>query len=228
MEFLGHVVSQEGISCDPNKLEAIKNWPQPQKVKDIRSFLGLALYDWKFIQSFASIADPLNALTKKNVKFVWYDKCELAFKELKDKLSHDPIVLAYPHKEGTFVLGTDPSIYGVGGVLSQIQENGQEKVISYESKNPSKTQQNYCTTMRELLASVVFIKHFHHYLLGRKFMLRTDHASLKWLVNFREPEGMLPRWLSVLSSYDSKTQHRKGALHSNADGLSRQPPTEKV
>ena len=224
VEFLGHVVSQEGISCDPNKLEAIKNWPQPQKVKDIRSFLGLASYYRKYIRSFASIAAPLNALTKKNVKFVWDDKCELAFKELKDKLSHDPIVLAYPNKEGTFVLDTDASLYGVGGVLSQIQEDGQEKVISYASKTLSKTQQNYCTTMRELLASVVFIKHFHHYLWGRKFILRTDHASLKWLVNFREPEGMLARWLSVLSSYDFETQHRKGALHSNADGLSRQPP----
>ena len=104
--------------------------------------------------------------------------------------------------------------------MSQIQEDGQEKVISYASK----IQQNYCTTMRELLALVVFIKHFHHYLWGRKFILRTDHASLKWLVNFREPEGMLARWLSVLSSYEFETQHRKGALHSNADGLSWQRP----
>ena len=128
------------------------------------------------------------------------------------------------YKEGTFVLDTDASLYGVGGVLAQIQEDGQEKVISYASKTLSKTQQSYCTTMRELLASVVFIKHFHHYLWGRKFILRTDHASLKWLVNFREPEGMLARWLSVLSSYDFETQHCKGALHSNADGLSRQPP----
>ena len=142
----------------------------------------------------------MNGLTKKNVKL-----CELAFKELKDKLSHDPIVLAYPNKEGTFVPDTDASLYGVGGVLSQIQEDDQEKVFSHASKTLSKTQQNYCTTMRELIASAVFIKHFHHYLWGRKFILRTDHASLKWLVNFREPEGMLARWLSVLSSYDFET-----------------------
>ena len=78
------------------------------------------------------------------------------------------------------------------------------KKRSYASKTLSKTQQKYCTTIRELLASVVLIKHFHHYLWGRKFILRTDHESLKWLVNFREPEGMLARWLSVLSSYDLK------------------------
>ena len=115
VEFLGQVVSQEGISCNRDKLEAIKSWPQPQKVKDICSFLGLASYCRKYIRSFASIAAPLNALTKKNVQFVWDDKCELAFKELKDKLSHDPIVLAYPNKEGTFVLDTDASLHGVGG-----------------------------------------------------------------------------------------------------------------
>ena len=78
--------------------------------------------------------------------------------------------------------------------------------------------------MRELLAAVAFIKHFHHYLWGRRFILRTDHVSLKWLVNFKEPEVMLARWLAVLSSYDFETQHCKGAIHSNADGLSRQAP----
>ena len=78
--------------------------------------------------------------------------------------------------------------------------------------------------MRELLATVAFIKHFHHYLCGRRFSLRTDHASLKWLVNFKEPEGMLARWQAVPSSYDFETQHHKGEIHSNADGLSRQAP----
>ena len=220
VEFLGHVVSQEGISCDPNKLGPIKNWPKPQKVKDVRSFLELASYYRKHIRSFATIAAPLNALTKKNAKFIFDKQCEKAFQPLKDKLCTDPIVLAYPNKEGTFVLDTDASLYGVGGVLSQLQE----KVISYASRTLSKTQQNYCTTMRELLAAVAFIKHCHHYLWGRRFILRTDHASWKWLVNFKEPEGMLARWLAVLNYYDFETQHRKGVIHSNADGLSRQAP----
>ena len=224
VKFLGHVVSQEGISCDPNKLEAIKHWPKPQKVKDVRNFLGLASYYRKHIRSFATIAAPLNALTKKNAKFVFDEQCEKAFQTLKDKVCTDPVVVAYPNKEGTFVLDTDASLYGVGGVLSQLPDDGQEKVISYASRTLSKSQQNYCTTMRELLAAVAFIKHFHHYLWGRRFILRTDHVSLKWLVNFKEPEGMLARWLAVLSSYDFETQHCKGAIHSNADGLSRQAP----
>ena len=224
VEFLGHIVSSEGVSCDPKKLEAIREWPRPTSVKQVRSFLGLASYYRKFLISFSTIASPLHALTKKNVKFAWDENCELAFQTLKEKLSSDPVVLSYPNNEGTFVLDTDASLCGIGGVLSQVQENGQEKVISFVSNTLSKTQQNYCTTMRELLAAVVFIKHFHHYLWGRKFILRTDHASLKWLVNFKEPEGMLARWLSVLCSYDFETQHRKGVAHVNADSLSRQPP----
>ena len=168
------------------------------------------------------MASPLYELTKRNVKFEWTNACEEAFERLKDRLVSSPI-LAYPKSEGLFVLDTDASLYGSGRVLSQVQENGEQRVIAYGSKSLSKTQRNYCTTMRELLACVVFVKQFHHYLWGRRFLLRTDHASLKWLVNFREPEAMLGRWLSVLSNYDFEVQHRRRALHSNADGLSKIP-----
>ena len=209
VEFLGHIVSDEGISCDPKKLEAVVNWPKPSCVKEVRSFLGFCSYYRSFVQGFSNLASPLYELTKKNVKFEWTNACEEAFERLKHKLVSSPI-LAYPKNEGLFVLDTDASLYGSGAVLSQVQENGEERVIAYGSKSLSKTQKNYCTTMRELLACVVFVKQFHHYLWGRRFLLRTDHASLKWLVNFREPEGMLARWLSVLSNYDFEVQHRRG------------------
>ena len=222
VDFLGHVVSDRGISCDPKKIEAVVDWPKPTCVKEVRSFLGFCSYYRSFVKGFSSEAAPLHELTKKNVKFEWSDACDVAFNKLKARLVNSP-VLGYPRNEGLFILDTDASLYGSGAVLSQIQD-GQEKVIAYGSKSLSKTQRNYCTTMRELLACVVFMKQFHHYLWGRRFLLRTDHASLKWLVNFREPEGMLARWLAVLSNYDFEVQHRKGSLHSNADGLSRIPP----
>ena len=222
VEFLGHIVSDKGVSCDPKKIEAVQDWERPQCVKDVRSFVGFAQYYRKFIRNFSAIATPLYELTKKKVKFQWSQKCEEAFQLLKRKLVEAPI-LAYPTREDTFILDTDASLFGIGAVLSQ-QQNGEERVIAYASKTLSSTQRNYCTTMRELLAVVVFIKQFHHYLWGRPFIVRTDHASLTWLVNFREPAGMLARWISVLGNYDFQTEHRKGNLHGNADGLSRQIP----
>ena len=223
MEFLGHVVSEEGISCDPKKLEAVTEWPVPTCVKEVSSFLGFASYYRSFVLGFCHIASPLHELTKKGVKFQWSSQCQDAIDKLKGKFISSP-VLAYPKNDLTYVLDTDASLFGVGAILSQVDEAGTEHVIAYGSKKLSKTQRNYCTTMRELLAAVVFIRQFHHYLWGRHFILRTDHASLRSLVNFKEPEGMLATWLSVLSTYDYEVQHRKGTLHSNADRLSRMPP----
>jgi hypothetical protein len=219
VQYLGHVVSQEGVKCDPKKVEAVEKWDRPESVKEARQFLGFAQYYRKFIKGFSEIASPLYDLTKKNSKFIWTEKCEKSFNTLKDKLISAP-VLAYPTKDDAFILDTDASLSSVGAVLSQVQD-GVERPISYASKTLSKTQRNYCTTMRELLAAVIFVKHFHHYLWGKKFILRTDHASLTWLTNFKEPEGMLARWLSILGSYQMELIHRAGKEHSNADGLSR-------
>ena len=114
---------------------------------------------------------------------------------------------------------------GQGGVLSQVID-GKEKVIGYFSKCFTKTERRYCVTRRELLAIVNSIKFFHHYLLGRNFLVRSDHSSLKWLLNFKNVEGQLARWLTFLSGYDFSIEHRAGKLHSNADALSRRPCLE--
>jgi hypothetical protein len=138
---------------------------------------------------------------------------------LKEKLTSTS-VLAYPTRNDDFILYTDASLNGIGAVLSQVQ-NGIEKPIAYSSKTLSKSQRNYCTTMRELLAIVIFVKQHHHFLWGKRFLLRTDHASLTWLMNFKEPSGMLARWLSILGNYSFDLVHRAGKLHTNADSLSR-------
>ena len=106
-------------------------------------------------------------------------------------LTSTPIV-GYPTPDGKFIIDTDASEKGIGAVLSQ-EQNGQEKVIAYFSRTLSRTKQNYCVTRRELLAMVKGIEHFHYYLYGRRFTLRTDHASLRWFLNFRQPEGQTPR-----------------------------------
>ncbi|MBV2113416.1 MAG: hypothetical protein KUF82_20885, partial [Candidatus Thiodiazotropha sp. (ex Ctena orbiculata)] len=219
--YLGHIVSKDGTMCDPSKIEAIKYWPAPTNKSEVRSILGLIGYYRKFIPNFSERASPLTKLTRKKVKFHWDDKCYKAFQDLKACLIKSPI-LSFPKRSGTFVLDSDASLHGIGAVLSQIQ-NDEEKVIAYASRTLNPAQQQYCTTKRELLAVVTFMKHFKHYLLGQKFIIRTDHAPLIWLRNFKEPEGLIARWISVIETFDYTIQYRPGRQHQNADCLSRTP-----
>lgn len=129
----------------------------------------------------------------------------------------------FPNYSKQFILDTDASLSGIGAVLSQCHKDGCDCVIAYASRSLSRQEQQYCVTRRELLAVVEFVHHFRHYLLGKEFILRTDHGSLTWIQNFREPEGQLARWLDRLQEYDFIVQHRPGAQHGNADALSRIP-----
>ena len=220
--FLGHIVSTQGISTDPEKVEVIAKWPTPQSKRDVQQFLGLANYYRRFIKDFGVIAKPLNRLTEKNTTFEWSTTCQRAFENLRNCLVEPP-VLAYPNYTRDFLLDTDASNCGIGAVLSQVDDSGAERVICYASRSLSRQEQRYCVTRRELLAVVEFTQHFRHYLLGRKFILRTDHGSLVWLRNFKEPEGQLARWLERLEEYNFTVVHRKGSQHNNADALSRLP-----
>ena len=128
VHFLGHVVSKDGVSVDPAKIEAVSKWPAPTNVTEIRSFLGLASYYRRFVEGFSSLAAPLTALTKKGKKYEWTEKCEESFQELKRRLTSAPI-LTIPNGEEGFVIHSDASKIGLGAVLMQ---NG--KVIAYASR----------------------------------------------------------------------------------------------
>lgn len=227
VKFLGHIVSGMGIQCDPSKVEKVIHWPEPTCLKELQSFLGFTNYYRRFVERYSSRVAPLTELTKKGVPFHWDSRCQQIFTWLKDYFTRAPL-LSYPMKDGgQFILDTDASNEGIGAVLSQ-KQNEQEKVIAFASKTLSSTRKRYCTTYRELYAVVYFVKSFRVYLLGRSFLLRTDHASLTWLLNFKDLEsGMLARWLSTLSEYDFVIFHRPGRQHGNADGLSRRPETRK-
>ena len=176
--FFGRLVSQEGITCDPEKLQVIKCWPQPKDKTEIRSFLGLVGYYRKMVPAFSEIALPLSRLTRKKANFTWGPDQQTAFQKLKECLMSPPI-LGFPlESAGSFVLDTDASGFAVGGILSQYQNN-EERVIAYGSHTLNPAQQNYCATKRELYSLVYFLQHYKQYLLGRKFILRTDHAPLK-------------------------------------------------
>ena len=158
---------------------------------------------------------------RKGVPFIWTEDAEEAFKQLKRCLARPPIQ-AYPDMSLCFILHSDASNLGIGGVLSQ-QQDGEERVIAYYSAALSCAERNYCVTRKELLAVVKAVKHFHPYLYGREFLLRTDHAALRWLLKFRNPEGQLARWLETLQQYQFTIEHRSGARHGNADALSCRP-----
>ena len=149
VEFLGHIISEEGVKTDPMKIKAVQEWPIPRRVKDdVRSFLGLTGYYRRFIKDYGSIAKPLHELTERTTPFVWSEERERAFQQLKDALTSAPI-LGYPSAEDgdECILDTDASNCHIGAVLSQWQ-GGTEKVIAYGSKVLSKQERNYCHSSR--------------------------------------------------------------------------------
>ena len=169
----------------PDKLEAIRDWPVPHCLKDVRAFFGLASYYRRFVKGFATIAEPLTRLTRKMARFEWTEEAQQSFETLKKALV-EATSLAFPVPQEPCVLDTDASDVAVGAVLSQ-KIDGMERPIAFFSRVMNDTQKNYCTTRRELLAVICALQHFRHYLLGTKIVLRTDHHSLKWLRTFKRP-----------------------------------------
>ncbi|GBM36447.1 Retrovirus-related Pol polyprotein from transposon 297 [Araneus ventricosus] len=206
------------------KIKAVDDWPHPDKIHNLLSFLGLCTYYRRFVKNFSTIARPLHKLTEAKSNFNWTDECEKSFISLKQALTSAPI-LTYPRIDKDFILDTDTSNEGIEAVLSQNFGN-EERFIAYFSKILGKPERIYCVTRKELLVIVKYIEHLHHYVNGRKFFLRTDHASLRWLLNFNEPKCQIARRIQRLQEYDFEIQHRKGASHGNADALSRKPYKE--
>ena len=132
VEFLGHIISTEGIATDQKKIEIVKEWKEPSNITEVRSFVGLCSYYRRYIKGFASIVKPLNKLTKKKQKYIWTEDCQAAFETLKSKLTHAPI-FSFPNFDKPFILDTDASNTAIGAVLSQNIE-GQEKVVAYASR----------------------------------------------------------------------------------------------
>jgi hypothetical protein len=221
VEFLGHLVSDNGIEPHPDKVSAVTSWPVPTSLRDLRAFLGLCGYYRRFIDHFSLVAGPLYALTEKNRRYVWTPERQAAFDQLKQRLTSAPI-LCMPTDDDAFIIDTDASDSAIGAVLSQVSD-GVERVVAYASKRLSRAEVNYCVTRRELLAVVYFLRYFRHFLLGRKFTVRTDHAALQWLRRIPQPVGQQARWLELLEEYDFAVVHRPGTRHGNADALSRRP-----
>ena len=226
VKFLGSMVSADGIEPDPDKIQAIVDWPQPTNLTELRAFVGLANYYRRHIEGFSNIAKPLSDLTKKNRPFFWGDDQQQAFETLKNRLVNYP-VLAPPIEDGKYIVDTDASNFAMGAVLQQ-EQNGVNRVIAYASKTFDAAQMHYCTTRKELAAVIFALKEFRHYLLGgKRFLLRTDHGALTSLFKVPIPIQQQARYLNILADYNFEIQHRPGTQHGNSDGLSRRPCRNK-
>ena len=222
VEYLGHIVSAEGVGVDPRKTQAVREFPQPLNLKALRSLLGLASYYRRFIPKFSSVAAPLHALTRKNTQFVWTPTCQQAFDHLKQLMTDAP-VLAYPDFEQPFLLETDASGTGLGAVLAQRQEEGSVRPVAYASRTLQNHEKNYGVTELEGLGVVWATKHFRPYLYGHPCDVYTDHEVLKALLNTPQPSGKLARWGLALQELDLTIHYRPGKKNANADALSRSP-----
>ena len=216
--YPGHIVDKEGSRPNPEKLAALESWPTPTTVTGVRSFIGFCSYYRKYIRGFAEIARPLHALTKKSVKFTWKPEHTEAFDQLRNELVRGP-VLSFPDFSQPFIIDTDASNNSLGAVLSNVID-GEERPLAFMSRVLSKTETMYSTTKREALAVVQALSWFRSYILGLKIVIRTDHASLRWM--FRQnADGMTFRMVQKLQEYDYTIVHRPGNKHGNADGLTR-------
>jgi len=219
VEYLGHFVSAEGISTDPSKIQAILNWPTPSTVRELRGFLGLAGYYRKFIQGYATIANPLTKLLKKGA-FEWTEEASVAMNHLKKALTSAP-VLGFPDFSQPFIVETDASSKGIGAVLRQ-----GKKPLAFLSKSLGPKWQQLSVYEKELLAVVHAVQKWEQNLCSHPFIILTDQKSLKWLLEQKISTPFQQFWLSKLMGFQYEIHYRKGAENIVADSLSRLPSTE--
>ena len=225
VEYLGHVLTPDGLKTNLKLVESVANYPKPQNSTEVKQFLGLSSYYRRFIKEFSAIAQPLTALTRSGVAFDWTKECQTAFDRLKRSLITAP-VLCYPSFDSPFVLETDASIKGIGAILSQVQKDDHRHPVAYASRSLTAAERNYGITELETLAVVWAITHFHSYLYGQEVTVYTDHSAVQAILNTSSPSGKHARWWSKVYGAGVRKidiVHRSGKTNINADALSRNP-----
>lgn len=217
LKYLGYVVDEDGLHVDPEKVSAIAEFRRPDTVRQLKRYTGMASWYRRFVPNFSTIMAPLHALTKQKVKWIWTQECEDSFLLIKEKLMSAP-VLTCPDFSKPFDLYCDASGVGLGAVLSQ-----EGRPVAFASRTLTAGERKYFPTELECLAVLWAIEKFRGYLEGYKFNVITDHASLKWLDNLKDPCGRLGRWAVRLQQFDYTITHRKGKEHEAPDALSRNP-----
>ena len=234
--FCGHEISADGVAVDQTKVKAILGMKPPSSADEVRRFLGCTGWFRDHIPKYAEIAHSLTELTKKSIKFYWSNEANIAFETLKEKITTAP-VLAYFDPTRPCTIYCDASGVGVGAMMAQKQlvrrqiegspktykEEEVDLPISFFSRHLTATQQRYPAHELEAYAIVAATKHFHHFLIGSRFLCVTDHKGLECLLNKKELPGRLYRWSIHLSQYQMDIKYRSGKENVVADCLSRAP-----
>lgn len=235
IEFLGFVVGVNGIKTNPKKVQAIANFPTPKTLKDLRSFLGMSGYYRRFIKDYAKLAKPLTSLLRgedgrvsKNLsknKVIFLDSDAIkSFNILKNSLLSKEVILSHPNFDKEFELTTDASNHAIGAVLSQ-----DNKPISYLSRTLNKTEENYATNEKEMLAIIWSLNSLRNFLYGsRKVKIFTDHQPLTYALSNRNTNSKMKRWKAILEEYNHELQYKPGKANVVADALSRIPASSAV
>ncbi|GBG71810.1 hypothetical protein CBR_g9219 [Chara braunii] len=217
--YLGHIVNEEELRPEAKKISAIRDWPQPKSITELRSFLGLASYYRKFVRNFSFVVAPMIRLLKKGTIWLWDNDYESSMKKLKYALTHYP-VLKIADPSLPFIVTTDASQYGIGAVLQQDDGKGYRPIEFMSARLPTQKVAD-STYERELYALVYALKSWKHYLLGRHFTVYSDHSTLKWIKTQPRLSDKLVRWSAFLDTFDFELKTIKGKSNVVADALSR-------
>lgn len=220
VQYIGFVIGNGGITTDPQKVSAIVNYPVPKTIKQVRGFLGLSSWYRRFIDNFSTVVAPISDVVSTKKKFAWTPEAQKAFETIKSLLTTAP-VLINPDFRKKFYVHCDASDCGIGAVLIQLDEEGNEKPIAFMSKKLNTAQKNYSVTERECLAAIEAVKRFRCYLELQDFEIITDHSSLVWLMKQPDLTGRLVRWVFKLQPFKFSISHRKGKDNVVPDVLSR-------
>ncbi|KAH7551149.1 reverse transcriptase [Bipolaris maydis] len=221
-EFLGFIISTEGVKMNPKKIQTVQEWPKPNTVKDVQSFLGFANYYRKFIKDYSKITAPLTEITKKGNRFQWEQEHQEAFERIKQIFLEAPVLEMYSPQRPTRV-ETDASDYALGAVLSQQCTDKKWRPVFYHSRKFSGAELNYDVHDKELLGVVDAFEQWEVYLLGLPDTIEvfTDHQNLTSFMTTKKLNRRQVRWAETLAQFDFKITHRAGTLNGAADALSR-------
>jgi RNase H-like domain found in reverse transcriptase/Reverse transcriptase (RNA-dependent DNA polymerase) len=224
IKYLELVVEEGKLAMDPAKLKRILDWPVPKTVKEVRSFLIFGNFYRCFVKGFSHLAHPLNDLLKKDKKFIWSEECQESFDQLKKRFTEEPVLMMLDHSK-PFQRQADSLLFATGGILTQIDTNGDRHPCAYLSKILMKEQRNYDAGDRELLAIIQALKEWRHYIQasGHATIVLSNHDNYQ---HFKLPQTIgqwMARWTLYLSKFDIKLVHIPGKKNIHADSLSRRP-----